>query len=277
MANSFAPPTDCTGASAGSWLLGRRAGRAGAPETAPDGARGLFPSPLRVGSCGAGGTAVPALALSLPEVAVGRVRLARGATWRPSSRPPPASGAATIPDINATRCRTISTARSTTARSDHRPSCSPTMPPSKASNVIEIRRKRRKRCRDSRSAVCLPGVEEIVLTTGIFAQQPIPIVPIVIFRKNRIPQDDTISIFSHFRLRSWRSSMLRLVQSCRRRGWRDDRRSHRTGLGSMGRRTRPQATISGDILLQGTDIHILRNTPDDVSTDMIGIGRTSKK
>ena len=154
MANSFAPPTDCTGASAGSWLLGRRAGGAGAPETAPDGARGLFPSPLRVGSCGAGGTAVPALALSLPEVAVGRVRLARGATWRPSSRPPPASGAATIPDINATRCRTISTARSTTARSDHRPSCSPTMPPSKASNVIEIRRKRRKRCRDSRSAAC---------------------------------------------------------------------------------------------------------------------------
>jgi hypothetical protein len=120
-------------------------------------------------------------------------------------------------------------------------------------------------------------VEEIVLTTGIFAQQPIPIVPIVIFRKNRIPQDDTISIFSRFRLRSWRSSMLRPVQICRQWSRRDDRRGHRTGLGSMGRRTRSQATIWGDIFLEGTDIHILRNTPDDVSADMIGIGRTSKK
>ena len=119
------------------------------------------------------------------------------------------------------------------------------------------------------------GVEEIVLTTG-FLQQPIPIVPIVIFRKNRIPQDDTISIFSHFRLRSWRSSMLRLVQICRRWGRRDDGEVivRGSGVWAGGRARR---LLSGDILLQGTDIHILRNTPDDVSTDMIGIGRTSKK
>src|SRR5262245_21490585 len=83
MANPFAPRPGCTGAITGSWLLYSRAGGTGAPETAPDGARGLFPSPLRAGSSGAGGTVVPALARSLPDGAAGRVRLERGATWRP--------------------------------------------------------------------------------------------------------------------------------------------------------------------------------------------------
>src|SRR4030095_1993953 len=95
MANSLAPPKGCAVALACSWLLGSGAGEAG----------------VRADSHGAVGTAVPALALSW-----GSSRLVRGATWRPWSRSPPASGAAAIPETNATRCRTISTARSMTAR-----------------------------------------------------------------------------------------------------------------------------------------------------------------
>src|SRR5262249_43990071 len=120
----------------------------------------------------------------------------------------------------------------------------------------------------------LPGSNEIVIIPGIFAQQTLPI---VIFRKNCIPPNDTIGILSHFRLRSWRSSLLRLAQIWRWQGRRDDGRSHRTQLGSASRSTRQQAIIGGDILLQGTNIHILRNAPDDVSTEMICIGRTSKE